>query len=121
MAALHASCQPMTAPVSPQATSSTRQPHPIGVIVCSSQRSGRSAVATASVSRDLAGRAVRAVLADADDAADAEAFAEAADVGDAAGAAAPEDPEGVAAEGTDAPARPADPGRSWRAELCDVV
>jgi len=97
----------MTAPVRPQAASSTRQPQPTGVIVCSSQRSGLSAVAMASVSRDLAGLAVRAALAEADD--DAAAAADAEEAGDAA------------AGEVNAPARPAGPGRTGREELCDVV
>ncbi|KAA8737522.1 hypothetical protein FK256_07215 [Actinomyces johnsonii] len=109
MAALQASCQPMTAPVSPQAVSSAALPHPIGVMVCSSQRSGRSSTATASISRDRAGLAARAALADADDAAGA---------GDAD---APGDFGEAAAEAADAPVLPADPGRAWRAEVCDVV
>ena len=89
------------------------QPQPTGVIVCSSQRNGLSAVATASVSRDFTGLAVRAALAEADD--DATAATGADDVEEAGEA-------GDAAAGEmNAPARPAGPGRAGRAELCDVV
>ena len=110
MAALQASCHPMTAPVSPQATSSTTLPQPIGVMVCVSQRSGRRSTATASVRRDRAGLAVSAVLAEADDAADAAVFEDVdapEDLGEAAGA--------------DALAWPAGSGRTWRVGACDVV
>ncbi|BDG00012.1 hypothetical protein AoKodu_23120 [Actinomyces oris K20] len=110
-AALHASCQPMTAPVSPHAASSTRLPHPIGVTVCISQRSGRSAAAASAVSRDCEGLALRASLAEVDDA---------ADDADCADAGVPED-VGAAAEEVDAPDRPAEPGRAWRAGFFDVV
>ena len=106
-AALHAYCQPMTAPVSPHAASSTRLPHPIGVTVCISQRSGRSAAAASAVSRDCEGLALRASLAEVDDA-------------DCADAGVPED-VGAAAEEVDAPDRPAEPGRAWRAGFFDVV
>ena len=102
----------MTAPVSPQATSSARLPHPIGVTMCSSQRSGRSSTATASVSRDRAGLAVRAVLVEVDDAADAV---------DGEDAGAPEDLGGDTAEEADAPDSPAEPGRAWWAGFCGVV
>jgi len=100
----------MTAPVSPQATSSTTLPQPIGVMVCVSQRSGRRSTATASVRRDRAGLAVSAVLAEADDAADAAVFEDVdapEDLGEAAGA--------------DALAWPAGSGRTWRVGACDVV
>ena len=110
-AALHASCQPMTAPVSPQAASSTRLPHPMGVTVCSSQRSGRSATAAAAASRDCEGLAVRDSFVEVDDAAGAAGCAEAG---------APEE-VGAAAEEADAPDPPAEPGRAWRAGFCDVV